>query len=189
MRKIRALCYSEAKMPRVRVFIASSLDGFIAGSNDELDWLAASKETEDTFAPFLAQVGAMLMGRRTFDVVSSFKEAWAYGDMPVLVATHRPLEPTLGSVQPIAGTIVEMVEAAKAAAGDKDVYLDGGSLIRSALDAELIDEMTVTLIPMVLGKGLPLFAGTGRRHQLELISERTIGGGLVELTYRPTWKP
>ena len=91
-------------MPRIRVFIACSLDGFIAGPNDEIDWLTGNS---------------------------------------------------------------------------------GGALIRSALDADLIDELTVTIIPIVLGAGLPLFAGAGRRHALELIGERTIGGGLVQLVYRP----
>jgi dihydrofolate reductase len=171
-------------MPKVHVFIACSLDGFIAGPNDEMDWLEGSKETEDTFTPFMAEVGSMLMGRRTYDVVCSFGDVWPYGDTPVLVATSKSLDPKQSSVSPVAGTIAEMVEAAKAAAGDKAVYIDGGSLIRSALDAKLVDEMTVTMIPMVLGAGVPLFAGVTQRHPLELLSERSIGGGLVELKYR-----
>jgi dihydrofolate reductase len=170
---------------RVRVFIACSLDGFIAGPNDELDWLEGPKGAEDTFTPFMAQVGAMLMGRRTYDVVQGLEGAWPYGDMPVLVATHRPLQAAHDSVRAVSGTIADLVARAKQVARDKDVYLDGGDLIRRALDATLIDEMTVTLIPIILGTGLPLFAGTARRHALELINERSIGGSLVELTYRP----
>lgn len=173
-------------MPNVRVFIASSLDGFIAGPNDEIDWLTAnSGGAEDTFTPFMAQIGALLMGRRTLDVVAGFSGPWPYGDVPVLVATNRPLTSSQSTVRAVSGSVAEIVAQAKQAAGERDVYIDGGALIRSALDAGLIDEMTVTLIPIVLGAGLPLFAGARRSHSLELISERTIGGGLAQLVYRP----
>jgi dihydrofolate reductase len=172
-------------MTRVRVFIASSLDGFIAGPHDELDWLEASSEgAEDTFSPFFQQVGAMLMGRRTYDVVTGF-DAWHYGDTPVLVATSRPLTAMRPSVSAVTGSIAEVVEEAKRRAGSRDVYIDGGALIRAALDAGLIDELTVTVIPMVLGRGLPLFAGVERACALSLQSQRAIGGGLVQLVYAP----
>ena len=170
-------------MTRCRVFIASSLDGFIAGPDDELDWLDFP-DIEDTFTPFFAEVGAMLMGRRTYDVVSGFDD-WQYGDTPVLVATRRPLPDTQPTVTPVTGTIGEMVAEAKRIAGERDVYLDGGDLVRQALDADLVDEMTVTMIPVVLGAGRPLFAGVGNRHELALVSSRQIGSGLVELVYTP----
>ena len=172
-------------MPRLRVFIACSLDGFIAGPNDELDWLAGDDgAAEDTFTPFLAQIGALLMGRRTYDVVLGL-DGWPYGDIPLLVATSKPLVATRASVRAVGGSIAELVAQAKQAAGERDVYIDGGALIRSALDAGLIDDMVVTLIPIVLGSGLPLFAGVGRRHRLERIGERHIGGGLVQINYKP----
>ena len=172
-------------MKRVRVFIASSLDGFIAGPNDELDWLSNREGVDDTFTPFFQQVGAMLMGRRTFDVISGFEGEWPYGETPVLVATTRPMSTARPFVRPVMGSIGELVEEAKREAGDRDVYIDGGALIRSALDADLIDEVTVTVIPIVLGAGVPLFAGATSRHPLELLGSRTIGGGLVELEYAP----
>jgi len=173
-------------MSRVRVFIACSLDGFIAGPNDELDWLSSgSGAAEDTFTPFLAQVGALLMGRRTYDVVLGFASGWPYGGTPVLVATGKPLAAQRSSVRGIGGSIEELIARAKQAAGERDVYIDGGALIRSALDAGLIDELTVTVIPIVLGAGLPLFAGVARRHPLELIGQRHIGGGLIQINYKP----
>jgi dihydrofolate reductase len=76
---------------KVRVFIACSLDGFIAGPSDELEWLFDHGDAEDTFGPFMAEVGALLMGRNTFDVVCAMDAPWAYGEVPVLVATSRPL--------------------------------------------------------------------------------------------------
>lgn len=170
-------------MSRCRVFIASSLDGFIAGPDDELDWLDFP-DIEDTFTPFFAEVGAMLMGRRTYDVVSGFDD-WAYGETPVLVATSRPLPDTEPTVRAVTGSIDEMVAEAKRVAGDRDVYLDGGELVRQALDGGLLDEMTVTMIPVVLGAGRPLFAGVGNRHELELQHTRELGSGLVQLVYHP----
>ncbi|WP_428263938.1 dihydrofolate reductase family protein [Haliangium sp.] len=172
-------------MSRARVFIASSLDGFIAGPNDELDWLSGHEGVEDTFTPFFQQIGAMLMGRRTFDVVRGFEGEWPYGETPILVATNRPLSTQRESVQGVRGNITELVDQAKQAARDRDVYVDGGALIRSAMDEGLIDELTVTVIPIVLGEGIPLFAGATRRHQLELLGTRAIGAGLVELVYAP----
>lgn len=170
---------------RVQVFIASSLDGFIAGPADELDWLPTHAEVEDTFTPFLAGIGALLMGRRTFEVVQAMEGPWPYGDVPVLVASHRELSSPPPTVRRVQGDIAELVAEAKRTAGEKDVYLDGGQMIREALDGGLIDEITLTVIPTVLGRGIPLFAGAARRHALELIDQRHIGLGLVQLRYRP----
>lgn len=170
-------------MSRVRIFLAMSLDGFIAGPADELDWLEGFEGVEDTFTPFMAEVGAMLMGRRTYDVLSGFDVPWPYGETPLLVATTRPLQPVQPTVRAVTGDIAELVAQARAAAGGKDVYLDGGALARSALDAGLVDLMTLTLIPVVLGAGVPLFAGAGHRHALTLVSARPIGGGFVSLQY------
>ena len=170
---------------KVRVFIACSSDGFIAGPNDELDWLEGPDGTEDTFTPFFKQIGAMLMGRRIYDVASSFEGDWPYGDTPIIVATNRPLQTDKPSVQGSQGTIGELVAKAKTMAEGRDVYLDGGNLIRQALDAGLVDELTLTLIPIVLGDGIPLFSGTKQNHRLELCSYRAIGGGMVELIYEP----
>lgn len=173
-------------MSRVRVFIASSLDGFIAGVNDELDWLPQhGAGAEDTFTPFMTEIGALLMGRRTYDVVSGFDGPWPYEQTPVLVATQRVLKPKVPSVRAIAGSIEVLIAQAKRAAAGRDVYIDGGALIRSALDARLIDELVVTLIPIVLGKGMPLFAGVNERHPLSLQSSRPIGADMVQLVYRP----
>jgi dihydrofolate reductase len=169
----------------VRAFLAVSLDGFIAGPNDELDWLPGhgQGDAEDTFTPFFAEIGAMLMGRRTFDVVSGFGGKWPYGETPVLVATSRPLETGQSSVRRVHGPIGDMIEEARRVAGDRDVYIDGGALFRSALEVGLVDEITLTIVPIVLGAGIPLFSGTGRKP-LSLASTREIGAGMVQLRYR-----
>ena len=172
-------------MTRVRVFIATSLDGFIAGPNDEIDWLSSGEGVEDTFSPFFLDIGSVLMGRRTFDVVSKLAGEWPYGDTPVLVATARPFDPPRPTARAITGSIEAIVAEAKAVAGERDVYLDGGALIRSALDVGLVDELAISVVPVVLGQGIPLLSGCTRRTDLDLISTTALGGGLVELRYHP----
>ena len=89
-------------MGRVRVFIACSLDGFIAAPGDDLSWLPQPREGEGDFgySAFMSEVGALLMGRSTYDVVEKFPE-WGYGEKYVLVATHRPLTPRLPTVRAV----------------------------------------------------------------------------------------
>lgn len=173
--------------PRTRVFIASSLDGFIAGEHDDLSWLPPPDPSgsDHGYGAFMAQVGALLMGRRTFDVVAGFEGPWPYADKPVLVATRRPLLAPVPAVRAVDGPIDALIAEAKQAAGEQDVYLDGGDLIRQALDAGLIDELVVTLIPVVLGRGHPLFAGVQQRQRFELAASAALAGGLVQLTLRP----
>lgn len=168
----------------VRVFIASSLDGFIAGPDNDMSWLGSPGPDEDYgFTAFMAATGALLMGRTTYDWVSEHADEWPYGDTPVLVATSRPLTKPRAGVSAVAGTPAELVAAARAVAGGKAVYADGGTVIRSLLDAGLIDDVTVTVIPAILGAGTPLFAGVTTRRVLELRSAVTFADGLVQLRY------
>lgn len=171
----------------VRVFIACSLDGFIAGLDDDLSWLGGSGGDPDEdygYAAFMAETGALLMGRRTYDVVRGF-DSWPYGDKPVFVATTRPSEAVAPSVRFVSGTPRELLDAVAAEIGDRNVYLDGGALIRAFLDEGLVDELTVTLQPTVLGAGVPLFAGVRRRRSFELLSAVPYASGLVQLRLRP----
>lgn len=177
-------------MGRIRVYIACSLDGFIAGVNDDLTWL----EEVDPEAPvtgeglqfdaFMADVGALLMGRGTYDVVAGMHQ-WFYGDTPVLVASHRDLLPVKPTVRAVSGGIDDLLDQALDAARGKDVYVDGGVMIRQALDAGRVDELVVTFIPVVLGAGHPLFAGVQQRHGFHLDTVQSFRGGAAQLILRP----
>lgn len=181
---------------KVRVYIACSLDGFIAGPEDDLSWLPEGppddpehRDPESVgYEDFMAEVGALLMGRRTYDVVTGFDVPWPYGDRPVLIATRRPLTPIQPTVRAITGDIREMVAAATEAAKGKDVYIDGGNLIRQAMAANLIDELIVTVVPMILGRGIALFAGMAERHALEFVGNARYLG-MVQLKMRPKRTP
>jgi dihydrofolate reductase len=175
-----------AAMPSgpVRVFIACSLDGFIAGPDGDLGWLPLPTAEEDFgYGAHMAGIGALLIGRATYDTIGEHGWDWPYGTMPVLVATSRPLEPLAPTVRAVSGSPEELVAAAREAAGEAGVYADGGALIRSLVDAGLVDELVVTVIPVILGAGAPLFAGVATRRQLALRSSATYTDGLVQLRY------
>jgi dihydrofolate reductase len=175
---------------RIRVYIATSFDGFIAGPNDELDWLpdpTPERELPDGilgFEAFMSEVGAMVMGRRTYDVVSKM-DGWFYGETPILVPTHRALAPKVPTVRATTGSIDEVLDGALALAAGKDVYVDGGATVRAALDAGRVDELVVTVIPILLGRGLPLFQGMSSRRRLETVYHRDYGRGAFQLMVRP----
>jgi dihydrofolate reductase len=172
--------------------MACSLDGFIAGPDDDLSFLQDAPPPSEldvhddavlTFEGFLGQVGAMLMGRNTHDVVKGFG-VWPYGDMPVLVPTHRPMDPAADTVTAVSGDIGDLLARAQAAAGDRDVYLDGGAVIHQALNAGLVDEMCVTLVPTLLGGGVRLFDGLIQKSQWAFVGHARMGH-MVQLTLRP----
>lgn len=184
-----------AQNSRVLVYIACSFDGFIAGPGDDLSWLpgadasAASAPPAETgavgFEAFLSRIGALLMGRRSYEVVQGFGGTWPYASRPVLVATHRPLQPIVPQVRAVEGDIAQLIAQARQAAGEGDIYLDGGNLIRQALDADLVDELIVTMVPVLLGDGYPLFAGVRKRHQLEFVRHQRYGTDLLQVELRP----
>ncbi len=177
---------------RVRVYMGCSFDGFIAGPDDEIDWLEASYRAAGdlepdadalTFDRFMSQIGAMLMGRTTYEVVQKHGQ-WHYGNTPVLIATHRPLEPMADTIQTVAGPIEDLIVKTKDVAGDKDVYLDGADLVRQALNADLVDEITVTLLPILLGTGVRMYDGLASRTRLQFVAHHAHDGGFVQVTAR-----
>lgn len=180
---------------RVRVYLGCSLDGCIAGPDHDLAFLMEEPEVDEAtegvadggldFAGFMEEVGALLMGRRTYQVVLDF-DAWHYGDRPVLVATHHELLPAPqgGTAWAVQGDIRQLVAEAKAAAGDKDVYLDGGDLVRQGLDAGLVDELCLTFLPLLLGRGIRLWEGLQSRTDLQFDEPVRHGGRMVQVTAR-----
>jgi dihydrofolate reductase len=171
---------------RLRVFIACSLDGFIAGPGGDISWLPEPPEGSDEdygWYGFISDIGCLLMGRGTYDAVDAMDVEWPHTERDTIIATRRPLENPPPRVFTAEGDITSLVARAKKQAGGKDVYIDGGNMIRQALDAGLIDEIVLTICPVVLGAGHALFAGTQKRHALVLQSQRELPDGVVQLTY------
>ncbi len=177
------------------VYIATSVDGFIAEKDGNLDWLTSQPalEGEDFgYADFLKSIDVMIMGRNTFDVVTGFgKEAWSYGDLPVIVWT-RNMEsvnvpewlPDTVSVRSAASPI-ELCEELEAKGEFKRAYIDGGKTVQMFLNAGLIHHMTLTRIPILLGDGIPLFSGSieSRQRVLKHVSTTPYPNGFVISKY------
>lgn len=178
--------------PKLSVYIASSLDGFIARKDGGIDWLefdsSDDSSTEDYgFADFFSGVDLLLMGRHTFEKVLTLGD-WFYGDTPVTVLS-RTLGPEAvpahleGKVSIASGTPEEILEGL-AEKGVQHVYVDGGITVQAFIDAGLIDEITISLIPVLIGDGIPLFGPLGGDVPLQHISTRSFPSGLVQLTYK-----
>lgn len=169
--------------PRLSVFIATSLDGFIARRDGSVDWLeAVARPDEDHgYHAFFDSVDALVMGRNTYDTVLA-QGSWPYGDTPCFVLTHRPAtgHDTVTFVQGTPDGVVAKLERLRA----RRVYVDGGEVIRQFLSAGLIDDMTLSIIPVLLGDGIPLFGPGGRERPLALVEARSWPSGLCQLHYR-----
>ena len=170
---------------RGSVYIAVSLDGFIARSDGSLDWLEVPHENEDYgFAAFIDSIDAMVMGRNTYDAVAAMGE-WPYGETPVIVLTHRPLEIPEGRSGTVeaSGLSPQDLAAELDRRGVDHVYLDGGRTIQSFLDSGLIQRLTITTIPVLIGTGIPLFGPLTADVRLRHVDTIAFINGLVQSTY------
>lgn len=171
------------RRPRCSVFIATSLDGYIARPDGGIDWLdTVQVEGEDYgFQAFFESVDILVMGRKTYDVALSFPE-WLYAGKRCLVLTHRPPASQHGE-EFYAGDPEALLERL-GQEGVQRVYVDGGNVIQQFLAAGLIDDLTLSLIPILLGSGIRLFSEKGTETPLVLDSSRSWSSGLVQLQYR-----
>ena len=154
-------------MAKVLYSATMSLDGFIAGPGGEMSWLAAHLGPNPTIDGLIGQVGALLVGRRTFGGDDPYKgtdnEGEAFGggwSGPQFVLTHRPPATPVPGVT-FVGDLASGLAAARAAAGDKYVNVLGADIARQCLDASALDEILVCIAPVMLGDGVRLFAQPG----------------------------
>jgi len=155
------------------VFIASSIDGFIATEDDGLQWLEAYENpggSDHGYAEFMRRVDAIVVGRRTYEIVLGFG-TWPY-EVPGYVLSSTKADDT--RVQFVKGGARAAVQAAKAN-GHERLYVDGGKTIQGFLEEDLIDEMIITTIPIILGNGIPLFASGASSRQFSVNSVRQLG--------------
>jgi dihydrofolate reductase len=168
---------------KASVFIATSLDGFIARADGALDWLPPGGGEPHGYDEFRATVDALVIGRKTFETVLTF-ETWPYGAKPVFALSARPLAPApLGAVvEQMSGDPADIVSQL-AARGICHIYVDGGITIQRFLRAGLIQRLIITRIPVLIGSGIPLFGATDRDIALKHIATRQYASGLVQSEY------
>lgn len=173
-------------MPNV-VYIASSLDGFIARKDGTIDWLLEIPNPEKSdygFSSFMETIDAVVMGRNTFETVLSFKD-WPYS-VPVFILSNKLKEipeDYRQKAELINGNLVEILESLNTK-GLRKLYIDGGKTIQSFLKNDLIDELIITRIPILLGSGIPLFSEMEFEIRFELVKTEILNKQLVKSTYR-----
>jgi dihydrofolate reductase len=174
-------------MRKLSLFIATSLDGYIAKPNDDLSFLKlVEKEGEDYgYAEFTANIDTILLGRKTYDYVIKEIGTSHYdnGQRDVYVIT-RTARPGVGKTTFYTGILTELVQRLKSESG-KNIYCDGGAeIVNGLLQYDLIDEMIISVVPILLGNGTRLFKDNRPEQQLELVSVKTFETGLTQLHYK-----
>lgn len=174
-------------MRTLTVYIATSLDGYIAKPNDDLGFLKlVEKEGEDYgYSEFIATIDTIILGRKTYDWVLKEIGSSHYdnGDRNVYVIT-RTERPSVGKTKFYSGSLTELVNQLKNENG-KNIYCDGGAeIINELLKNDLIDEFIISIIPVLVGDGTKLFKDGRPEQQLELVSAKTFDTGLTQLHFR-----
>jgi len=170
------------------VFIATSLDGFIARPDGGIDWLTSGSSPESGedygYAEFINTIDALVMGRKTYEVVASFAK-WPYGKRSVYVLSSGYQEAGVALSQTVTGTAASPEKLARllSSQGVRRVYVDGGKTIQGFLRVGLINDMTITLVPILLGEGIPLFGKTGRVIRLRHLETKSYPNGFVQSRY------
>ncbi len=177
-------------MPTItaHVFIAVSLDGYIARNDGDIDWLLQRDDPEEYhgYLEFIADKGAIVMGRGCYEKASTL-DPWPY-DRPVVVLSRQLVDAPVPEA--LEGKVrfssrpprEEMQELARQ--GVRRVYVDGGQVVQSFLRDGLIADMVITTIPVLIGSGRPLFGALSRDIDLKLESSRSFPSGLVQSTYQ-----
>jgi len=174
-------------MRKLSLFIATSLDGFIAKSNDDLSFLKlVEKEGEDYgYAEFTSNIDTIILGRKTYDYVRKEIGSSHYDNGPrdVYVIT-RTARPSVGRTTFYTGKLTELVQRLKSDSG-KNIYCDGGAeIINELLQHDLLDEFIISVIPILVGNGTRLFKDNRPEQQLEFVSAKSFETGLVQLHYK-----
>lgn len=171
---------------KVKLFIAMSIDGYIAGKDDDISWLSmVEKEGQDYgYSAFNETIDTYIIGRKTYDVITSFSggvlpQAEQF-DCYVITREARKNE---NGVTFFHGDIRELIDTIRSKPG-KDIYCDGGGeVIRLLLEKNLVDEMTISIIPVLLGEGKRLFPGPAPTIPLEALPPAYFDSGLIQLKY------
>jgi dihydrofolate reductase len=176
-------------MSRVVYYAAMSLDGYIAESDDTLEWLMdykgvepgeAVQTVEGGYDEFYEDVGALVMGSVTYEFVLEHLTKWPYAGKPSWILTSRELPTLDGQDIRFGGTFEEMIESA----GDKKLWVVGGGNVASQfVDAGLLDQVWVTVVPVVLGAGKPLFDRCVPGPPMRLTEVLPRPSGMIELHF------
>ena len=182
MEMSKFLIMNQNDRPKISVYIATSIDGYIARKDGGLDWLERDPiPGEDYgFKKFIDSIDALVLGRNTYEVVSGFDE-WPYKGKRVIVLS-RTLNAVREEAELFDGELTQLASALHAD-GIKHVWVDGGITVTKFLEAGLVDQITLSVLPVVLGSGIPLFSSMNTELPCRLTSTQSYPSGLVQLRY------
>ena len=168
------------------IYIATSIDGYIAKPDGGIDWLLEIPNPDHSdygFADFMNRIDGVVMGRKTYESVADFAE-WAYTKPVFVLSNSLAVLPGkwASKTEIIKGEPNEVI-AALHARGINNLYIDGGKTIQSFLSLDLVDEMIITKIPILLGDGIPLFNTSNLELKFEHVETDVYTGGLVKSRY------
>ena len=173
-------------MARIVGYIATSLDGFIATADENLDWLTQQPDLdlgEYDYRNFIGKIRTVVMGRATYDWIARYPGAWEYDGKRVIVVTSRPIEDPKGPLE-TRGDVPALIAELRAM-DDGDVWMLGGGKLQMAfMQSGALDEIEVYVISEIIGGGLPLFPPQGLRASPKLISAQAFGAAAARLHYR-----
>ena len=173
---------------KASIYIATSLDGYIARENGDLDWLPGSGgqdgDEDYGYHDFMDSIDVLVIGRNTYEMVLSFGQ-WPYGNRPVVVLSSKPVQIPPDIAETVEARSCSPAELVKELAerGAKHLYIDGGKTIQGFLNAGLIQQLIITRIPVLIGRGIPLFGPLDKDIRLRHIDTRSFAQGLVQSTY------
>ncbi|MGD8353354.1 MAG: dihydrofolate reductase family protein [Pseudomonadota bacterium] len=172
-------------MSRFLVYIAMSLDGYIADNGGSVEWLESFERDDYGYEEFVESVGSILVGRVTYEQISGFDQ-WPYTEIPTLVWSGGDIDGLPDGAHSWSENIEETASWLSRHAGGKDVWIFGGSqTIKAFRDAGMIDRMDIFIVPVLLGGGIRLFEGEGEDMELlELTQAQPYANGVVKLSYR-----
>ncbi|MCL6752898.1 dihydrofolate reductase family protein [Nostoc sp. CCCryo 231-06] len=176
-------------MTKITLYIAASLDGYIARSDGGIDWLSILDiEGEDYgYTDFYESIDAIMLGSKTYQVGLGF-DKWPYPDKKSFVFTHRHLQSDRQDVVFVSDPVKPALANIKAQGYENIWLVGGGALINSFLQHSLIDEYIISTIPIILGGGIQLFPPPSPKEKLELINSKQYSSGLLQAHYRRTGK-
>jgi dihydrofolate reductase len=175
-----------AEISKVTIHMVSSLDGFIAKKDDSVSWLESSDNYEKgvpdaTAEDMVGAIDCFVLGSRTYEL--ALKLGWPYGEIPTVVVTHRRLKPYAKSVDFYSGDLTELFND-QLRPKFKNIWVVGGAtVIRDVIRLKLVDDIRMSVMPIILGDGLPFFDYIGQEQRLHLKDVTAYQTGVVELWY------
>ena len=183
----------EPSASRITIHMVACLDGFIARKDGRVDWM----ETPDTFEggeilepefiqEFLKSIDCYVMGSRTYETALDFEAkgyGWSYGDKPTFVLTHRELPKTRDSVEFYSGDLARLVNERLKPAFRSIWFVGGGAVAGDCLRLGLADEVRYSILPILIGEGIPFFGGLDKDIALHLVEVKAYGSGMVALRH------